>query len=300
MNKLDLMKAFVTVADTGSFTEAAQVLNLPKASVSAAIQKLENHVGAQLLHRTTRKVTITQDGEMFLERSKDLLSDMTEIENMFSLKAENLRGRIRADFPTTIARNLVIPHLPEFLKKHPDLEIEIGSTDRRVDLIREGYDFVLRVGTLADSGLVAKKIGEYKMVNCVSPEYIRKFGKPKNLEDLKNHFIVHYVMTLGSRPDGFEYFDGDKYATVKMKSLITVNSIDGYQAACKAGLGIIQVPQAGVREELKKGSLIPVLEKYKSEPMPVSFVYPQRRNLPTRIKVFMDWVEGHMAQYFKI
>ncbi|MES2526532.1 MAG: LysR family transcriptional regulator [Bdellovibrionota bacterium] len=297
MNKLELIRTFVTIAETGSFTEAAQALNLPKASVSAAIQKLENHVGAQLLHRTTRKVTITPDGEAFLERSKDLLSEVTDIENMFLKKSENLKGRIRADFPTTISRIVLFPHLPEFLKLHPELELEIGSTDRRVDLIREGYDFVLRVGSLTDSGLVAKKIGEFKMVNCVSPGYIKKYGRPKNIEELKDHYIVHYVSTLGARPDGFEYFDGEKYVTQKMKGLITVNSVDSYQAACKVGMGIIQVPYAGIKEEIKKGFLVPVLERLKSEPMPITFVYPNRRNVPTRVKVFMDWVEDTLKDY---
>lgn len=297
MNKLELIKAFVTVADTGSFTEAAQVLNLPKASISAAVQRLENHVGAQLLHRTTRKVTITQDGELFLERSKDLLSEVTDIENMFLKKSENLKGRIRADFPTTIAKNLLIPNLPEFLKQHPDLELEIGSTDRRVDLIREGYDFVLRVGTLTDSGLIARKIGEYEMVNCVSPSYIKKYGRPRNLDDLKNHYLVHYVSTFGSRPDSFEYFNGERYASFKMKGLITVNSVDSFQAACKSGLGIIQAPYAGLKNEIKKGTLVPILEKFKAEPMPVSFVYPNRRNMPTRVTIFMEWVQELMKGY---
>lgn len=297
MNKLEIIKIFVTVADTGSFTEAAQVLNLPKASVSAAIQKLENHVGSQLLQRTTRKVTITQDGEAFLERSKDLLSDMTEIENMFLKKTENLKGRIRADFPTPISRNVIIPRLPEFLKHHPELELEIGATDRKVDLIREGYDFVVRVGTLADSGLIARKIGEYKIVNLASPAYIKKYGRPKNLEDLKNHYIVQYAPTLGGKPEGFEYFDGEKYVMMKMKAFITVNSIDSSQAACKAGLGIIQAPYAGIKDFVKDGTYVTVLEKYKAEPMPISFVYPNRRNVPIRVKVFMDWVEETLQSY---
>lgn len=297
MNKLELIKTFVTVADTGSFTEAAQVLGLPKASVSAAIQKLENHVGSQLLQRTTRKVTITQDGESFLERSKDLLSDMTEIENMFLKKTEGLKGRVRADFPTPISRNVIIPHLPAFLKKHPELELEIGSTDRRVDLIREGYDFVVRVGTLADSGLVARKIGEYKMVNCVSPGYIKKYGRPKNIEDLKNHYLVQYSPTLGGKPEGFEYLDGGKYVSTRMKAFITVNSIDSSQAACKAGLGIIQAPYAGIKDSIKDGTYVTVLDRFVAEPMPISFVYPNRRNVPTRVKVFMDWIEETLQSY---
>jgi DNA-binding transcriptional LysR family regulator len=134
-------------------------------------------------------------------------------------------------------------------------------------------------------------------VNCVSPAYIKKYGKPKNLEDLKNHYLVHYVQTFGGKPDGFEYFDGEKYAMVKMKSLITVNSIDSSQAACKAGLGIIQAPYSGIKDQIRNGTYVTVLEKYKSEPMPVSFVYPNRRNVPTRVNVFMDWIEKLLKDY---
>jgi DNA-binding transcriptional LysR family regulator len=297
MDKLELMKVFVRVCEVESFTGAADSLNMPKASVSLAIQRLEAHLETRLLQRTTRKVTVTQDGMTFYERCKDLLSDVDDVETMFQSAHQKITGRIRIDMPQNLAKNLIIPKLPLFLARYPEIEIELSSTDRRVDLIREGFDCVIRVGSLQDSGLIAKKIGEYKIINAASPAYLKKYGTPKKLEDLASHFQIHYVTNLGSRPDGFEYFDGEKFSTIKMKGLITVNNTDAYQAACLAGLGIIQVPQIGMREQLKDGTLIEILPKLKSEPMPLSIVYPHRRNMARRVRIFIDWAQEILKEY---
>jgi DNA-binding transcriptional LysR family regulator len=275
-----------------SFTKAAESLGIPKASVSTYIQQLETQVGTRFFHRTTRNVQLTQDGTAFYERCKDLLVDMEEIESMFQEGAEGLSGRIRVDMPVALAKNYIIPLLPKFLKQHPKIEIELSSTDRRVDLIQEGFDCVVRVGNLSDSGLIARSLGEMEVVSCASPAYIAQYGKPKNLEDLmENHLLVHYATTLGAKPFGFEYFENGKYKTIKMKGSITVNSTDAYQAACLSGLGVIQAPRMGMEKFLKEGSLVEVLPKLKAEPMPVSLVYPNRRNLSRRVKAFMDWLD---------
>lgn len=297
MDRLYSMQIFIRVAELNSFTKAADSLGLPKASVSSHVQQLESLVGTRLLHRTTRSVQLTQDGLAFYERSKDLLIDVEDAESMFTENSQGLSGRLRIDLPVRIAQNVVIPNLPKFFEKYPKIEIELSSTDRRVDLIQEGFDCVVRVGTLADSGLIARPLGAMKMINCVSPSYIEKYGKPKNLEDLSNHLMVHYTNTLGSRPYGFEYFEDGKYKTVKMKSVMTVNSTESYQGACLAGLGIIQVPELGIRSDMTEGRLIEILPKLKSEPMPVSLIYPHRRNLSRRAKTFMDWLEVLIKDY---
>lgn len=299
MDKLDMMKIFVRVAETESFTQAAESLNMPKASVSTYVQRLETLLGTQLLHRTTRKVTVTQDGMTFYERCKDLLSDMDDVETMFQSGEVSVSGRIRIDMPTSLAKHVIVPRLPEFLKLHPEVEIELSSTDRKVDLIREGFDCVIRVGSLSDSGLVARRLGTYSMINCVSPEYLKRYGTPKKLEDLNKHLLVHYVSNFGTKPDGFEYFNGEKYTSLKMKGLITVNSIDSYMSASLAGLGIIQVPLVGAASYLKDKSLVEVLPKLKAEPMPISLVYPQRRNMARRVRVFMEWLEEVLKTYIK-
>jgi DNA-binding transcriptional LysR family regulator len=289
MNRLDAMQTFVRVAELGSFTRAAEGLDLPKASVSTAVQQLEAALGARLLHRTTRRVELTQDGRAFYERAKDLLADLDELQSLFQ-GAQSLRGRLRVDMSSGVARNFILPRLPQFLEAHPQLELELSSTDRRVDLVREGFDCVLRVGTLGDSSLVARPLGSFRIANAASPDYLRRHGTPQTLEDLAGHRLIHYVPTLGARPDGFEYRDGEGYRSLPMAGALTVNNAEAYQGACLAGLGIIQAPAAGLQPLLEQGALVEILPQYQAEPMPVTLLYPHRRHLPRRVQAFMSWM----------
>jgi DNA-binding transcriptional LysR family regulator len=289
MNRLDAMQIFVRVAELTSFTKAADALNLPKASVSTAVQQLEAEMGTRLLHRTTRKVQLTQDGRAFYERCKDLLADMDELRAMFQ-GSEALRGRLRIDMPNGFAKHFLIPRLPEFLREHPQLEIELSVTDRKVDLIREGFDCVLRVGAIEDQSLIARPLGQFRIINCVSPAYIAKHGLPRSVDDLGSHQLIHYVGTLGSKSAGFEYFDGSSYRNIEMPGVITVNSVEAYEASCVAGLGIIQAPAVGMERLLAEGTIVEVLPELRAEPMPVSLVYAHRRNLSRRVQAFMAWI----------
>ncbi len=295
MDRLDTLRVFLRVTELGSFTRAADSLGLPKASVSQAIARLETDLGTQLLHRTTRRVHLTADGAQLQQRAHDLLDDMDEVQNLFRRQPSELSGRLRVDMPGSMARNVVIPQLPAFLALHPGLEVELSATDRRVDVVREGFDCVLRVGTLDDSSLVARLLGHMRIVNVASPGYLAARGVPRVLADLDRHALVHYVGTLGQRSPGFEYFDGQHYRNWPMQGALTVNSADGYSAAALAGLGIIQVPEMGAREALRSGTLVEVLPDCVAEPMPVSLVYAQRRHLPRRVDAFMTWLAGLLA-----
>jgi len=294
MNQLDAIQIYLRVAELASFTEAADSLGLAKANVSSAVQQLEAMLGTRLLHRTTRRVQMTHDGQAFYERSKDLLADFDELKTLFNNHQNQLRGRLRVDMPTAMARGLVIPALPEFLREHPHLEIELSSTDRRVDVVREGFDCVVRVGTLHDSSLVARSIGEYQLINCVSPSYVETYGTPQSLEDLANHKLVHYVSVLGGKSHGFEYLDKLTSAVkyIEMDGALIVNNADAYLSACLAGLGIIQIPENGAtaRPYIDNGHLIEILPEYRSAPMPVSLLYANRRHLPKRVQAFMSWM----------
>lgn len=293
MKLLESMQIYRRVAEQGSFTAAAASLGLSRASVSSAIQQLEGLLGTRLLHRTTRSVQMTQDGQVFYERCQDLLADMDELQSLFREDTAELHGRLRVDMPLPIARDLVIPRLPEFLRLHPRLEVELSSTDRFVDVVREGFDCVLRVGALEDSSLIARPLGYYRMVNCASTEYLAEHGTPRDLEDLAAHRLIHYVLTLGARPSGFEYADPDEPGverTLAMPGAVTVNNTEAYREACIAGLGIIQVPEAGVHPYLESGELEEILPQYRPAPMPVSLVYAHRRHLPKRVQVFMAWI----------
>lgn len=297
MNLLEHMRIFSRVAELSSFTQAADHLGLPRASVSNAVQQLENTLGARLLHRTTRKVLLTQDGQAFYERCNDALADMDELQTMFQqTQAGGLKGRVRIDMSTVMARNAVLPRLPELLQLHPQLEVEISSTERRVDLVREGFDCVLRAGK-PEAGLIARPLAALRMVNAVSPAYVARFGVPQTLADLAGHRLVHYSAVLGSKPLGFEYVQGDADRTLAMPGQVTVNNAEAYQTACVAGLGIIQAPYVGLRALLAAGQLITVLPAFEARPMPLSLVYASRRNQATRVRVVMDWLARVVAEH---
>lgn len=298
MDQLDAMQIFLRVAELASFTQAADSLGLPKASISAAVQRLESQLGARLLHRTTRRVQLTQDGQAYYERSRDLLADMEELQTMFRRDEAQLSGRLRVDMPAGTARHAVMPRLPEFLERHPGLEVEVSSTDRRVDLVREGFDCVLRVGALGDSSLVARPLGQLRQLNLASPAYLERHGTPHSLEDLAAHRLIHYVPILGGKSPGFEYVDGaGELRRIPMAGAVTVNNSDAYTAACLAGLGLIQVPLAGMQALLEAGLLLPVLPGFNAPPMPVHLLYANRRHLPRRVRVFMDWLVEVVADY---
>ncbi|WP_410750119.1 LysR family transcriptional regulator [Citrobacter sp. U14242] len=297
MDKIHAMQLFIRVAELESFSRAADTLGLPKGSVSRQIQALENHLGTQLLHRTTRRVQLTQDGMIYYERAKDLLSNLDELDGLFHHDPASISGKLRVDMPIGVAKNLVMPRLPAFLHQYPGLELELSSSDRLVDLIREGFDCVVRVGTLKDSGLIARPLGKLTQINCASPQYLTRFGYPESLEDLASHAVVHYSVNLGTRAPGFEVATDNGTAWVKTGGMLTVNSTETYHAACLAGLGIIQVPRVGVREALRTGTLVEVLPQYRAEPMPVSLLYPHRRNLSRRVHLFMEWLTGVMKDY---
>ncbi|MEQ8274622.1 MAG: LysR family transcriptional regulator [Deltaproteobacteria bacterium] len=284
------MRIYARVAELKSFTQAAESLGLPKATVSHAVQALEARLGVQLLHRTTRRVRVTPDGAAYYERVKDLLFDFDELEQTFSNPDQPLKGRIRVDMPSRMARLTVIPRLPEFLALHPEITVELGATDRMVDLVREGYDCVVRVGELSSSGLVAKRIGEMPLVNCASPAYLERYGRPRRLKDLDKHQMVHFVGTLGGRPEGFWYEKDGEYVSYDVPGRVQVNNAENFVAACEAGLGIIQSPLLSIDPHLEDGRLVEVLPRLRAEPMPISLVFPQRRNLSRRVRAFMDWV----------
>jgi DNA-binding transcriptional LysR family regulator len=293
----EALRAFVRVAELASFTRAAESLGLPKGRVSAVIQRLEKETSTQLLHRTTRRVQLTNDGRTFYERCKDVLADLDELKSMFEQHPQSLKGRLRVDMPSGVARDHVIPALPEFLREHPLLEVELSCTERKVDLIREGFDCVVRIGTLEDPSLVARPLGRLSLVNCASPAYLEEFGMPRTVADLANHRLVHYAPTFGAKPLGFEYFDGTAYRTIAMSGAVTVNSAEAFTAACVAGLGIIQTPLIGMRRLLTSGRLVEILPEARAEPMPVTLLYAQRRNLSRRVQAFMAWLADTLSPH---
>jgi DNA-binding transcriptional LysR family regulator len=287
--QLDSLRMFAKVAELASFTRAADHLGLSKARVSEAVQKLEAEVGSRLLQRSTRAVRLTSDGEQFLAAARELLTGADELFGMFQTPS-TLRGRVRLDLPQSLARSLFIPRLPELLAAHPQLEILLSTTDRRVDVIREGFDCVLRAGKVTEPGLVARRLGELAMMSCASPGYLKRYGTPRSLDDLDHHRVVHYSARFGADTPSFEYLDGSVYRERPMHSALTVNSTDSYLAACIAGLGIIQAPRLGLLRSVAAGDIVEVLPKFTCEPLPVSLVHAHGRSVPKNVRAVMSWI----------
>lgn len=293
---LERMQSFVKVAELGSFTRAGQHLGLSKSRVSLRVQALERELGTRLLQRSTRVVRLTPDGEQLLARGRRLLLEAEQVASLFQAPRA-LRGRLRIDLPINFAREVILPRLPEFLAAHPQLELLVSATDRRVDVLRDGFDCVLRVGALADSGLTARRLGALRMVNCASPAYLARRGTPRTLDDLEGHLVVHYAADLGAGAPGFEYRDGDGYRERPMRAVVTVNNADAYRAACLAGMGIIQAPRTGALPYLASGALVELLPDHPCAPMPVSIVHPHGRAPPRRVSAFIGWLSEVMRPH---
>lgn len=299
MDQIQAMQLFLQVAELGSFTQTAQNMNVPKSAVSQAIAQLEQELATRLLHRTTRKVQLTQDGQIYYVRCRDILTELQELQGLFQQDDMTIQGRIRVDLPLALAQNCIWPHLPAFTARYPLIELELSSTDRFVDVVQEGFDCVVRVGELVSSSLIARPLGALPQVNCLSAAYVEKHGLPTRLADLEHHQLVHYAQKLGEKRTGFEYLDtGDhQLKLVPMAGRITVNNSQAYQAACCAGYGLIQVPRHGVQPLLQSGELVSVLPDFHAPDLPVSLVYANRKYLSRRVTVFMDWLATEVCHY---
>ncbi|HFW1655106.1 TPA: LysR family transcriptional regulator [Salmonella enterica subsp. houtenae serovar [1],40:z4,z23:-] len=290
MDKIYAMKLFVRVAERESFSRAAEDVGLPKGSVSRQIQALEHQLGIRLLHRITRRVQLTQDGMVYYERAKDLLSNLDELEGLFQPDPASISGKIRVDIPPGLANSLIMPRLPTFLHHYPGIALELCSSDRQDDLLREDFDCVVRTDPLHAPGIVTRPLGELARVNCASPQYLARFGYPENLDDLASHAVVHYSLAPGVSSPGFAFETPHGMQWVKTGGMLTVNSTETWHTACLVGLGIIQTPRIAVREALRAGTLIEILPQYRAAPLSVTLHYPHRRNLSRRVHLFMVWL----------
>lgn len=290
MDRFDTMQAFARVVELGSFTKAAASLNLPKATVSAQVQALEARLRVKLLNRTTRHVSVTPDGAAYYERAVRLLSELEETEAAVSQATQIPRGRLRIDLPGTIARRIVIPALPDFFERFPEIDLEVGCTDRPVDLIQEGVDCTIRVGNVGDQSLVARRIGDLHVLTCATPEYLNRHGRPGKPADLERHHVVRFFSAKTGKEYDLDFEkDGEKSMVAGIRR-IAVNDGEAYLAAGLAGLGVLQSPSFLVQDEIASGQLEVVLGEYLSDPMPVYIVYPQNRHLSIRVRAFAQWV----------
>jgi LysR family transcriptional regulator, regulator for bpeEF and oprC len=308
IDRLRATEVFVRVAELSSFTEAADALNMPKPSVSVLVRDLETHLGVKLFQRTTRRVNLTADGTAYLERARQLLHDFAELETQVRGDVVAPRGRLRVDVPAAMGRHLLMPALPDFLARFPEITLEIGSTDRPVDLIREGIDCVVRGGNVFDESLAGRKLGDIEVFTLASPNYLKHHGKPRTLAALDSHIFVNFFSAKTGKIFPFEFFPKktnaarDAEATaqeITRPHRVAANDADSYVAAGVAGMGLIQSPvNSAVREHIKAGRLVRVLEQFSAGALPIYVLYPRNRHLSARIRAFVDWIAVVFAKEY--
>ncbi|RQR40236.1 LysR family transcriptional regulator [Burkholderia sp. Bp9143] len=296
MDTLLSMRVFTRIVETGSLTRAADTSGLTTPRVSALLRTLEQHLGCRLLNRTTRRLSLTEDGQAYYERCVAVLREIDEMEASMSHSRNVPRGRLKVNLPSAMAKRIVVPALPAFLVAHPDITVELGVTDRQIDLVGEGVDCVVRVGALDDSGMIAKRIGSLTTCTCASPSYLERYGVPETIDDLTQHIAVSHVSADTGRPRSWDFVvDGDTHI-VQMRGTVAVNEADTYIACGLAGLGLIKTTLFFVEPYLKSGALQEVLPKFNPPPRPISVLYPPNRHIPAKLKLFVDWLASVYAQ----
>lgn len=296
MNKLLAMEVFVQVVDCGGFTRAAETMKLPKATVSTLVKALETSLSVVLLARTTRQMRVTTEGLAFYEHCLRILSDVREAEEIVSGSHLSPSGRLRVDAPTGLASEVIIPALPGFLDRHPDIRLELGCSDRPVDLVEEGVDCAIRGGrNLTDSSLIARRVGTMHYVTCAAPAYLQRHGCPKHPDELIHHRCVNYFSTRTSKTfDWYFQRDGERLQ-VALPSQIAVSDSYAYTAAGLAGLGVVQMANFLMAPMIDDGRFVPILTEWSNEPLPIHVIYPQSRHLSAKVRVFVDWIADLFA-----
>ncbi|WP_394000449.1 LysR substrate-binding domain-containing protein [Luteimonas sp. WGS1318] len=299
MDRFDAMQAFVRVVEAGSFTRAAETLHMSRSTVSQLIQQLEARLRVKLLHRTTRQVGVTADGAAYYERVVRLLGDMDDAETSLSSAAAVPRGRLRVDVPSPFARTILVPALPEFHARYPDIQLDLGVSDRRVDVIGENVDCVVRGGTITDPSLVARHVGDLQLGVYAAPDYLQRMGTPvhpRALED-SDHRIVGFLWARTGKPLPYAMQRGDERVQVHGRYVVALDDGNAYLAAGLAGLGVTWLPEYMARAHAANGELVPLFEAWTMTPMPMYVAFPPNRHVSAKLRVFVDWIVELMARH---
>jgi LysR family transcriptional regulator for bpeEF and oprC len=291
------MEVFVQVVDAGGFSRAADLMQLPKATVSTLIQQLETSLSVKLLHRTTRQVSVTADGAAYYERCLRILSDVKDAEESLSRTRLSPSGRLRVESPTGLASEILVPALPGFFERYPDIQLELGSSDRPVDLIEEGVDCAVRGGELGDSTLIARRIGIIHFVTCAAPSYLDRYGAPQHPRDLERHRCVNYFSAKTGKIYDWDFTRDGERIQVPMPGMIALNDSNAYVQAGLAGLGVIQMTDYLLLQHVREGRMVQLLPDWITDPLPVHIVYPQNRHLSAKVRVFVEWVAELFANH---
>ncbi|WP_395516472.1 LysR family transcriptional regulator [Pseudorhizobium flavum] len=294
MDRLTRMELFVRVVERGSFAAAAADLGLARSTATAAIKALEADLGARLLERTTRHVAVTLDGRAFYQRCLSILAEMADAETIF--REAKPQGVLRVDAHPMLTQTFLLPHLREFLDRYPALELQIGQTDRYVDLIREGVDCVIRAGEISDSSLIMRRLGSITELTCASPAYIEAHGTPETPDALEGHEAIGFISSRTGQVLPLEFTVNGQIREITLPTRIRVNNSDTIVDLACRGFGLIQAPRHRLRAFIERGELVEVLADFLPARTPLSALYPQNRQLSPRVRVFLDWISEIFAK----
>ena len=299
MDRFDAMQAFARVVETGSFTKAAETLHMSRTSVTQLVQQLEARLRVRLLNRTTRKVNVTADGAAYYERVQRVLADVEDAESDLSSASAAPRGRLRVDVPTPLARLILVPALPAFHARYPELQLDMGVSDRMVDMIDENVDCVVRGGELTDLSLMARHVGDLPLGVYAAPGYLAASGTPQHPRELEDshHRIVGFRSARTGKTVPYLLQQGGQPLRVQGRHVFSFDDGNAYLAAGLAGLGVIWLPHYMARAHLASGELAPLFEGWQLAPMPMYVAFPPNRHASARLRVFIDWIAGLMAQH---
>jgi DNA-binding transcriptional LysR family regulator len=298
MDQIQSIRVFARVVEAGTFTKAAESLDLPKGTVTKLVQQLEARLKVKLLNRTTRRVTVTPDGAAYYERTTRVLNDLDDIEASMTNAQAKPSGRLRVDVGTTVAREVIIPALSEFYRRFPDIQLDLGVTDRSVDLLADNVDCVIRGGELLDQSLVARRIANVPLMTVASPAYIRAHGVPTHPEQLdKEHITVNYFSTRNGRPYPNEFEKDGQALEISGRYKLSVNESNAMIAAVLAGLGVGQIAAFTALPLIARGELVQVLPDWTSHSIPLYVVYPPNRHLSAKVRAFVEWAAELFARH---
>ncbi|MDT3486589.1 LysR family transcriptional regulator [Stenotrophomonas maltophilia] len=292
MDRFEAMRAFARVVETGSFTRAAQTLQISRTTATQLVQQLEAHLRLRLLNRTTRRVSVTADGAAYYPRIARLLAELEEVEGGLGDAATQPRGRLRVDVPGPYARLRLVPALPDFQARYPEIQLDIGVSDREVDVIADNVDCVIRGGTPADPALVARPLGALPIGFHASPAYVQRFGVPTDPRELQgpDHHMVGFLSPRSGRARVFSAQRGDERVEVQGRYTVGFDDGNAYLAAALAGLGVVALPSYMAEPHVARGELLPVLPDWQLPPMPMHVMFPPNRHMSQRLRMFIDWV----------
>ncbi|HQR98505.1 MULTISPECIES: LysR family transcriptional regulator [unclassified Polaromonas] len=299
MDRFDAMQAFARVVETGSFTKAAETLHMSKTSVTQLVQQLEARLRVRLLNRTTRKVNVTADGAAYYERVLRVLADVDDAETSLSSASASPRGRLRVDVPSPLARMILIPALPAFHAQYPDIQLDMGVSDRMVDIISENVDCVVRGGELTDLSLMARHVGDLQLGVYAAPSYLARAGTPLHPRELEDthHRIVGFLWARTGKAVPYAMHSGSESIKVQGRYVLSVDDGNAYLAAGLAGMGVLWLPNYMAKAHLASGELVPLFEGWRLDAMPLYIAFPPNRHVSSKLRVFIEWVAELMAEH---